>query len=169
MGWHATLFSGPAGQWSLGLGFALGLSSLQLGKRAESGYLVCPGLPEFIEDCKEGRRGRWPSLSPGFSGRGINEGISSLTFMSLASSKAKDGPKLPQSSLYSHRHSPWRANDEKINKNEPLTKSRAEASSSQPVHSKAKYSPDAPSGVQEYAAPLASLFLFLPDTQLARS
>lgn len=43
------------GLW--GGGFALGLSSLQLGKRAESGYLVCPGLPEFIEDCKEGRRG----------------------------------------------------------------------------------------------------------------
>lgn len=51
----------------------------------------------------------------------------------------------------------------KINKNEPLTKSRAEAASSQPVHSKAKYSPDAPSGVQGYAALLASLFLFLPD------
>lgn len=50
-------------------GSALGLSSLQLGKRAGSGRLVCLELLELIEDCREGRRKkREASLSPGFSG-----------------------------------------------------------------------------------------------------
>lgn len=47
----------------------MGLSSLQLGKRAGALCLFCPELLEFPEDCREGmRKRREASLSPGFSG-----------------------------------------------------------------------------------------------------
>ena len=47
----------------------MGLSSLQLGKRAGTLRLFCLELLEFTEDCGEGmRKRRAASLSPGFSG-----------------------------------------------------------------------------------------------------
>lgn len=47
----------------------MGLSSLQLGKRAGALRLFCLELLEFTEDCREGmRKRREASLSPGFSG-----------------------------------------------------------------------------------------------------
>lgn len=69
--WTSTLlFAWPQQGTGLGAGgFALGQSSLKLGKRAGSGCLAGPELLELIEDSREGRRKKKePSPCPSFSG-----------------------------------------------------------------------------------------------------
>lgn len=90
-----------------------------------------------------------------------------VSVLCLVSSKAQNGPRLPQSSFYSHRHTPWRANDGGGGRAIDQKLSRCSQCSACPQEGRTD-PPEAPSGVPEYAVLFASLFLFpLPHTQLA--